>query len=44
MFVVVVKGIVNQVGAVTHSLKTLIGNPTIVRIDMRKTVSPPIAG
>ena len=43
MFVILLKAVVDQAGAVTHSLKTLIGNLTIIHIDMRKTASPPIA-
>ena len=40
MFVVSLKVVVDRAGAVTHSLKTLVGNPTIIQIDIRKTASP----
>ena len=40
MFVVSLKVVVDQAGAVTHSLKTLVGNPTIIQINIRKSASP----
>ena len=40
IFVVSLKAVVDRAGAVTHSLKTLVGNPTIIHINIRKTASP----
>lgn len=40
MFVVSLKVVVDRAGAVTHSLKTLVGNPTIIQINIRKTACP----
>ena len=42
-FVILLKTVVDQAGAAAHSLLTLIGNLTIIHIDMRKTACPPIA-